>query len=147
MEIEQQAEAQAAHAEVGQDLGVVRRQDIRDSLDFNDQLSIHENVCAKAFVELDTFVGNRNSGLPLEGNFRLLQLMAKSAFINGFQQARSRQLMHLDGQPDNSFCQFAGKQHSVQPPCRSVVLRALRVKCLILRDGAPGGQTASPGIN
>jgi len=38
MEIEQQAEAQAAHSEVGHNLSVMRRQDIRNSFDFNDQL-------------------------------------------------------------------------------------------------------------
>jgi hypothetical protein len=40
MKIEPQAESQAAYAEVGQDpwdpWGVMRRQDIRDSFDFND---------------------------------------------------------------------------------------------------------------
>ena len=47
MEIEQQAEAQAAHAEVGQDLGVMRRDDGRNSFDFKDQLPVHENVQRK----------------------------------------------------------------------------------------------------
>jgi hypothetical protein len=139
MEIKQQAEAQAAHAQVGQDLGVMRRQDIRNSFDFNDQLPVHENVRAKAFVELDAFVSNGNSRLPLEGASRLLQLMTEAALINGFQHARSGQPMHLDRQPDDSFGQFAGQQHSALSPCRSVVLRALRVKCLTLRNGEPRG--------
>ena len=56
MEIEQQTEAQPAHAEVGQDLGIVRGQEIRNSLDFNDHLSVHEDVRAKTFVELGAFV-------------------------------------------------------------------------------------------
>jgi hypothetical protein len=107
MEIEQQAEAQAAHAEVSQDLCVMRRQDTRNSFDFNDQLPIHENIRAKPFVELDAFIGNRNSGLPFESDPRLLQLMAQAAFINRFQHAGSRQPMHLDGQPDDSLGQFA----------------------------------------
>jgi hypothetical protein len=68
MEIEQLTEAQAAHAEVGQDLCVMRRHDIRHDFDFNNQLPIHQNVRAKSFVELDTLVGNRNPGLPFEGD-------------------------------------------------------------------------------
>ncbi len=64
MEVEQQAETQAAHAEVGQNLSVMRRQEIRNCFDFNDQLPVHENVRAKAFVELDAFVDNRDSGMP-----------------------------------------------------------------------------------
>src|SRR6266851_1439650 len=146
MEIKQQAEAQPAHAEVGQNLGVVRRQAIRNSLDFNDHLSVHEDVRAKAFVELDAFVGHRNSGLSLEGDFRLLQLVAEAAFINRLQHARSRQPVYLDGQPDDPFGQFARKQHPDLPPCSSVVLRALRVECLILRNGAPQGANDKSGL-
>jgi len=97
MEIEQQA----AHAEVSQDLCVIRRQDIRNSFDFNDQLPIHENIRAKPFVELDALIGNRSSGLPFDRHPHLLQLMAQAAFINRFQHAGSRQPMHLDGQPDD----------------------------------------------
>jgi hypothetical protein len=36
----------------------------------------HATALTKTFVELGAFVGNRNSGLPLEGDFRLLQLVA-----------------------------------------------------------------------
>ena len=147
MEIEQQAEAQPAHAEVGQDLGIVRRQEIRNSFDFDDQLPVHENVRTKTFGELGAFVGDRDSGLALEGDLRLLQLVAEAAFINRLQHARSRQLVHLDGQPDDPFGQFARKQHSELPPCRSVVLRALRVESLILSNGASRGANDRSGFN
>ena len=121
------------------------RQGIRNSFDFNDQLPVHGKVRAKAFVELDAFVGNRNSSLPLEGDSRLLRLITEAAFLNGFQYARSRPVrglvpeVHLDGQPADPFGQFARKQHSVLPPCRSLVLRVLRIKCLTLRNSAPRG--------
>ena len=36
VEIHQQADADVAHAQVGQDLGIVRRQQRRDGLDFDD---------------------------------------------------------------------------------------------------------------
>ncbi len=51
MDIEQQAETQPAHAE-GHDLRIVRGQEIRGSFDFNDHLSVHEDVRAETFVEL-----------------------------------------------------------------------------------------------
>ena len=86
----------------------MRGQEIRNSLDFNDHLSVHEDVRTKTFVELGAFVGNRNSGLPLEGDFRLLQLWQR------------------------------------QPSY--VILRALRVKCLILRNGAPRGVNHRSGL-
>ncbi len=87
------------------------------------------------------FVGSRNSSLPLEGDFRLLQLVAEAAFINRLQHARTRQPMHLNGKPDDAFGQFARKQHPDLPPCCSVVLRGLRVKCLIFKKRCnPGSQ-------
>ena len=42
----------------------MRRQDAHNSVDFNDQLPVHENIRAKAFVELDAFVGNRKTASP-----------------------------------------------------------------------------------
>jgi len=50
----------------------MRREDIRDSFDLNAQFPGHENVRAKAFFELDAFVGDRNASLPSEGDSRLL---------------------------------------------------------------------------
>ena len=44
VEIDQQAETQAAHAEVGRDLRVVRRYHVRDGFDCRDQLPIHQDV-------------------------------------------------------------------------------------------------------
>jgi len=44
----------------------VRRQEIRNCFDFNDQLPVHENVRAKAFVELQAFVGK---GPPQDNRF------------------------------------------------------------------------------
>jgi hypothetical protein len=61
MESKPQTEAPAAHAKVGQNLGVVRRHDIRNSLDFNDQLPTYENVRAKPFIELDVL---QVTGIP-----------------------------------------------------------------------------------
>ena len=102
------------------------------------------------FFEWDTFVGNRNSGLPLEGDPSLFQLIAQTAFIKRFQRARSGLApgldpeMHLNGQPDDSFGQFARKQHAVVTPRRSVSLRALRVKRLFLRHAEPRGPNGKP---
>ncbi len=51
---------------------------------------------------------------------------------------------HLNGQPDDSLGQFARKQHAVVTACCSVVLRALRVKCLTLRNAEPRGPNGKP---
>lgn len=47
MEIEKQADAQAAHAEIGQHLRVVCGNEFGNRFDFNDHLAIHENVGAE----------------------------------------------------------------------------------------------------
>jgi hypothetical protein len=78
----------------------VRRQEIRNGLDFNNHLSVHEDIRAKTFVELDAFVGPRNSGLPLKCDFRLLQLTAEAAFITD----SSRILTRLRAAPWSFVC-------------------------------------------
>ena len=139
MGIEQRTEAPATHAEADQELYVMRRHSVRNGFDFNDQSPAHENVPANAFDQFDALVRKWNSGLRLERDSRPLQLIAQAALINRFHHARSGHPMRFDGQPDDSLGQFAGKQHSVAPPCCSVVLRALRVKCLTLRSAQPRG--------
>ena len=75
MEIEEQADAQSAHAEIGQHLRIARRHQISDSLDLNDHPTFDEDVGAEAFVELDAFVNDWNSDLPL-------QLMTQAALLH-----------------------------------------------------------------
>jgi hypothetical protein len=137
MEIEKQADAQAAHAEIGQDLRVVCRHKLGNRFDFNDHLVIDENVGAEAFVELDALVCDRNSDLPLKGDSSLRQLMTQAALVYGFQHTRTGGPMHLYGEANDLLGQFTRKQHTALPPCRFVVLRDLRVKSLTLRNREP----------
>ena len=137
MKIEEQADAQPAHAEIGQHLRVVCRHQLGNRFDLNDHLAIYENIGAKAFVELDTLVSDWNSDLSLKGDASLCQLMTQAALIYGFQHAWTSDPMHLDGEADDLLGQFARKQHTILPPCCSVVLRGLRVKSSTLRNREP----------
>ena len=98
MEIEQQADAQAADAEVGQALSVVRRHDARDGIDFNDRLPTYENIRAKACVELDAFAHHRNRGLSFNSDPRPPEFMTRADVADRLQHARTGQPMYLDGQ-------------------------------------------------
>ena len=137
MEIEQQADTEAAHDQIGQHLRIVCRSKHGDCFDFNDHLVIDQNVGTEAFIELDALVRDRNSDLPLKGDSGLLQLMTQAALINGFQHARTDDPMYLDGEADDLLGQFARKQHTAFPPCCFVDLRDLRVKIFTLRKSEP----------
>ena len=90
MDIEHEAEAQAAHAKVGQDWRIVRRQGIRNSLDCNGHVLVHGDVRGKPASNWVHLWDNRNPGPPPEGDFRLLQLVAPAAFISRPRLVRSR---------------------------------------------------------
>ena len=137
MKIEEQADTQPAHAEIGQHLRVVCRHEFGNRFDFNDHLAVDENVGAEAFVESYAFVNDWNSDLPLKGDSSLLQLMTQAALVYGFQHTRTGEPMHLDGEADDLLGQFARKQHTVLPPCCFVVLRGLRVKSSTLMNREP----------
>ena len=82
------------------------RQGIRNSFDFNDQLPVHENIRAKAFVEMDAFVGNRKTASP--GLNRASEPIRSSAGGDcgsspgvSLQNQRRRALVHLVGSGDS----------------------------------------------
>ena len=58
----------------------MRRHEVRNSFDINDQLPVHENVRAESFVDLNALVANGNPGLPFKGNPCLVQLIFCSLF-------------------------------------------------------------------
>jgi hypothetical protein len=83
MEIEEQADPQATHAEIGKHLRVVCRHELGNRFDFDDHLASYKNVGAEAFVELYALVSDRNSDLPLEGDSSLRQLVYTDSSMPG----------------------------------------------------------------
>ena len=111
MKIEEQADTQPAHAEIGQHLRVVCRHQLGNRFDLNDHLASYENVGAKAFVELDALVNDWNSDLSLKGDASLCQLMTQAALVYGFQHTGTGDPMHLDREADHLLGQFSREQH------------------------------------
>src|SRR5690242_9862267 len=95
MKIEEQADAEPAHAQIDQHLRVVRRHEVGNCFDFDDHLAIDKNIGAEAFIELDAFVSDRNSDLPVKGDPSLSQLMTQAAPVNRFEHTRTGDPVHL----------------------------------------------------
>ena len=102
IEVEKQAGAMTAHAEVGQELGLVDGQDTVDRLDLNHQLTIDKKIEAICGFQLHALVDNGQLDLPLEDNPRLKQFMAKAIFVDTFQKAGAQMSVHLDRTADDA---------------------------------------------
>jgi hypothetical protein len=111
MEVEKQAKPQAAHTKVGQNLRSVCWYNFGYCFDLYDQLLIHKNISAKAFVEPDSFIEYRNSRLALEGDSCLPKLVTQTAFIDGFEHPWTRRPMYLDRERDHALGQILCQQH------------------------------------
>lgn len=112
IEIQQQADPDAAHAEIGAQLHLVHRQNRRNRLDFQDKLLGHDNIRLETVPDLLALIEHRNGDLSYERNARPPQLDAQTLFIDRFKQAGARVAMHLDGQSDDLFGQFPRQKHA-----------------------------------
>jgi hypothetical protein len=111
VDVHQQADADMAYAEVGQDLGVVRRQQSGDGLGFDNNGVRHHDVGAEAELQGLTLICHRHPDLPLERNAGLRRLIAPAFGIDGFEQARADRAMRLDRQPNDAIGQVPTGQH------------------------------------
>ena len=111
VDVHQQADADMAYVEVGQDLGVVRRQQSGDGLGFDNNGVRHHDVGAEAELQGLTLICHRHPDLPLERNAGLRRLIAPAFGIDGFEQARADRAMRLDRQPNDAIGQVPTGQH------------------------------------
>ncbi|HEY1934979.1 MAG TPA: hypothetical protein VGG99_23495 [Acetobacteraceae bacterium] len=78
VEIQQEAEAEAAHSQVGEQFRLVHRSDGSDRLDFQDDLAVNHDIGPEAFLELASLVDYRDPDLTLERNPCSLEFEAKA---------------------------------------------------------------------
>ena len=127
IEIEQQADVIAAHAEIGQKLCFMDRQQFIDGLDLEDKFPLNDDIGAEASIHCNFFIDDGYIDLPLKCDARPLEFVAETFLINGFQQSRTHTPVKLDRQPDDCLGQFSAQQHGLtQSP--SVCLAVLREK-------------------
>jgi len=105
IEVEKQAGAMTAHAEVGQELGFMDGQDAVDRLDLNHQLAVDKEIQAKCGFQLHALVDNGQLDLALEDNPSLKQFMAEAVFVDAFQKAGAELSVHLDRTADDALGQ------------------------------------------
>ncbi len=65
-EVDKQPEGQIHQAQVGQELFGMNRVEVFDRLQFNDQLSIDQQIQPKTCIELNALVTDGNRFLPLD---------------------------------------------------------------------------------
>ncbi len=95
IEVEDQADPDAAHAQIRLQLRLVRRQNGRDRLHLQNDLAIHHNVGAKTLAYLGAFVRHRDANLPLKREAGVIKFEAPALLINGFQETAPRVTVEL----------------------------------------------------
>ena len=87
VEVHQQADAAAAKAEVGQDLGFVDFGEGFGGFDFEDDGFVDDEVGFEGGVEADIPVDEGDGGLAFEGDSGVGEFGGKAGFVDGFEQA------------------------------------------------------------
>jgi hypothetical protein len=100
MKVDQQAERHIKQLHVGKKLGFVNRKDFFHRFDFNDKATIHENIEAQGFIELQAFVIDEDRSLLNCRDALQNELTHHAFFINALDQARTFESMHFDGRSD-----------------------------------------------
>ena len=70
-------------------------------LEFDNHLSLHQEIDAVAAIDADPLVGHGERFLSFDGHAPLEQLMDQACFVRGLQQTRTKGGVHLDGGPDD----------------------------------------------
>jgi hypothetical protein len=111
VEVQLQADADLAHAEVGQDWGIVRGKQGCDRFDFQEDGVGDQDVGAKSRGEGFAFINDGNGDLPLEMDAGLVKFLGQAFATNRFQKAGSYGSMHLDREADDAIGQVSMFQH------------------------------------
>jgi len=101
VKIQQQADGNAAHPKVGQDLCVVRRKQGGDCLDFQQDSTIDQDIGAEAQWQRSLFISDRNGNLPLERDSGAFQFIGQTFAIDRSEKAWPDMAMNLDRQTND----------------------------------------------
>ena len=127
VEIQDQADADAAHAQILVQSRFMGRQDGRNSLDLKNRLARDNDVHPEAIADRYALGDDRDRNLTLAWYARLPQFMAQALLVDQFEQSPPRVAMDLDRQPDHLFREFLRNQHHHQLLWPTVALRPFSV--------------------
>ena len=119
VEVEDEADRDSAHSQVGLQLGFVCGDDGGDRLDLENDLAAHDDVGSEAFSNGFAFVGDGDGDLQFERQVGLMELVAETLLVDRFQQASANVSMNLDGKSDNAFRQSFLEKHGCISVARS----------------------------
>ena len=127
IEVEDQAHTDAAHPQIGLQLGLVGGQDGSCCLDFKNDLAIHDDIRTKSVADGHSLVCHRDSYLPLEWQTGPMELVTQALLVNRLQEARACMPVDLDCEANNSLGQTLHEKHDDN----SVALRGSRTSSVL----------------
>ena len=101
IEVEQQAGAEAAQAQIAKDLGLVDRRQGLDRLDLHQQRVAHDDIRTKAGSQVGPLIGNRDRHLPLMLYAVGGELLTKTGLIDALEQSGAEVTVNFDCKPDD----------------------------------------------
>ena len=99
--------------------------DLLDTLEFEDQLALHQNINPVSTIELDILVVHRLWVLQLECDSIAVQLVRQALFVGRFEQSRAQMTVNLNGAANHTIGKI------VEFPLRA--LRVLRGEADLLQ--------------
>lgn len=106
VEIDEQAEAHSRQAQIGEELGVVDREDRIDAFQFDHQRILDHEVHAIGAAKADAAVLHREWHLPPERQACKGEFAAQARLVGAFQKARPECAMDPQGAGDDPAGQF-----------------------------------------
>ncbi len=101
VEVDEEADAAAAQAEVSEKLGVMDGRQPINRLEFEDKGSGNQEVETVSGIEPNALVGERNRDLPLEGEAPQSEFMAEAFLVDRLQESWAESSMDFVGCPDH----------------------------------------------
>ncbi len=80
---------------------------------FQNDLAVYNDIRPKAFGDLSSLVGDRDTNLPLDCETGLAEFVTQALLIDRFQQALPGITMNFDRKSDNPFGQISSEKHGL----------------------------------
>jgi hypothetical protein len=104
IEVDHQADWQVCEPQIGQNLCLMDRKDLRDRFHFNHYGVVDEQVQAVMAIERDALVGEWNPSFGDEREFPRSQFLLQTGGVRGFEETRPQLAVDLDRRCDDVAC-------------------------------------------
>ena len=105
IEVHQQTKPDTTQPEIGQQLRLMQREQLFDSLQFQNKLTTDHHIHPVSRLDPNSLVHHGKQNLALIGDASFPQFVAKSLLIGRLQQTRTKMPMHIHRQADNALAQ------------------------------------------